>query len=146
MPAPAYDEEHPEELSYRPFPIAPFLTATASADDPALARMVHPDLAKTLEMLDQAGSAPPMRLRPGLQAAQLMWAQQFKGEAINLSSLLGRRRNARGRPVQPQGRHPAAVVGWVKRSADPTRLYVQLRWVVANARPNLRSAAIPPHP
>jgi len=88
VPAPAYDEEHPEELSYRPFPIAPFLTATASADDPALTHMVHPDLAKTLEMMDQGGSVPPMRLRPGPQTAQLMWAQQFKGEAINLSSLI----------------------------------------------------------
>jgi hypothetical protein len=88
VPAPAYDEEHPEELSYRPFPIAPFLTATASADDPALARMVHPDLNKTLEMLDQALTAPPMRLRPGSQTAQLMWAQEFKGEAIDLSSLI----------------------------------------------------------
>ncbi len=88
VPAPAYDEEHPEELSYRPFPIAPFLTATASVDDPALARMVHPDLAKTLEMLSEGGSVPPMRLRPGSQTAQLMWAQQFKGEAINLSSLI----------------------------------------------------------
>jgi hypothetical protein len=88
VPAPAYDEEHPEELSYRPFPIAPFLTATASVDDPALARMVHPDLAKTLEMLTDGGSAPPMRLRPGSQTAHLMWAQQFKGEAINLSSLI----------------------------------------------------------
>ena len=87
VPAPAFDEEHPEELSYRPFPIAPFLTATACADDPALARMVHPDLNKTLEMLDQAVSVPPMRLRPGPQTAQLMWAQEFKGEAINLSSL-----------------------------------------------------------
>ena len=88
VPAPAFDEEHPEELSYRPFPIAPFLTATASADDPALARMVHPDLAKTLELLDQGtAAAPPMRLRPGLQAAQMLWAQEFKGEAVNLSSL-----------------------------------------------------------
>jgi len=88
VPAPAYDEEHPEELSYRPFPIAPLLTATASADDPALARMTHPNLGKTLELLDQVGSVPPMRLRPGLQAAQLMWAQQFRGEAVNLSSLV----------------------------------------------------------
>ena len=88
VPAPAYDEEHPEELSYRPFPIAPFLTTTSSADDPALARMVHPDLNKTLEMLDQAVSVPPMRLRPGSQTAQLMWAQQFRGEAIDLSSLI----------------------------------------------------------
>jgi hypothetical protein len=84
----AYDEEHPEELSYRPFPIAPFLTTTASVDDPVLARMVHPDLSRTIEMLDQAGSVPPMRLRPGSQMAQLLWAQQFKGEAINLSSLI----------------------------------------------------------
>ena len=102
MPAPAYDEEHPEELSYRPFPIAPFLTATASADDPALARIVHPDLAKTLEMLDQAGSVPPMRLRPGSQTAQLLWAQQFKGEAINLSSLIDL--DATDRAALPTGR------------------------------------------
>jgi uncharacterized protein YcbK (DUF882 family) len=88
VPAPAWDEEHPEELSYRPFPIAPLLTATASLDDPALARMVAPDLNKTLEMLDQGGSVPPMRLRPGAQTAQLMWAQEFKGEAVNLSSLI----------------------------------------------------------
>jgi uncharacterized protein YcbK (DUF882 family) len=88
VPAPAYDEEHPEELSYRPFPIAPFLTATASGDDPALARMVHPDFARTLEFLDQPVSALPMRLRPGLQAARHLWAQEFKGEAINLSALI----------------------------------------------------------
>jgi uncharacterized protein YcbK (DUF882 family) len=87
VPAPAFDDEHPEELSYRPFPIAPFLTATASVDDPALTpRMVHPDLAKTLEMLDQWSGAIPMRLRPGPQMAQVMWAQQFKGEAVNFST------------------------------------------------------------
>ena len=101
VPAPAYDEEHPEELSYRPFPIAPFLTATASVDDPALARIVHPDLAKTLEMLDQAASVPPMRLRPGSQTAQLLWAQQFKGEAINLSSLIDLDRADGSRPGSP---------------------------------------------
>jgi uncharacterized protein YcbK (DUF882 family) len=85
--APAYDEEHPEELSYRPFPIAPFLTATASADDPALAVMVHPDLRKVLELLDQDHVSPPMRLRPGMHEAQLMWAQQSKGEPVDLSVL-----------------------------------------------------------
>jgi uncharacterized protein YcbK (DUF882 family) len=85
--APAFDEEHPEELSYRPFPIAPLMTQTASADDPALVRMVHPDVAKTLELIDQAGGMPPMRLRPTIQTAEIMWAQQFKGEAVNLSSM-----------------------------------------------------------
>ena len=90
VPAPAYDDEHPEELSYRPFPIAPLLTATASPDDPVLARMVHPDLMRALELLDQANASPPLRLRPGLQTAHLMWAQEFKGEAIDLSALYDR--------------------------------------------------------
>jgi hypothetical protein len=88
VPAPEYDDEHPEELSYRPFPIAPFLTVTASADDPALSGMVHPNLGKILETLDQENVAPPMRLRPGVHAAERLWAQQFKGEAVDLSSLL----------------------------------------------------------
>jgi uncharacterized protein YcbK (DUF882 family) len=70
--APAYDEEHPEELSYRPFPIAPFLTATASVDDPAFAVMVHPDLGKLLELMDQEYVTPPMRLRPGQHEARLL--------------------------------------------------------------------------
>jgi uncharacterized protein YcbK (DUF882 family) len=87
VPAPAYDDEHPEELSYRPFPIAPLLTATASPDDPVLARMVHPDLMRALEFIDQPNQSPPLRLRPGLQTAHLMWAQAFKGEAVNLSAL-----------------------------------------------------------
>jgi len=87
VPAPAYDDEHPEELSYRPFPIAPLLTSTASPDDPVLARMVHPDLMRALEFIDQTNQSPPLRLRPGLQTAHLMWAQEFKGEAVNLSAL-----------------------------------------------------------
>jgi hypothetical protein len=93
--APEYDDEHPDELSYRPFPIAPFLTRTASADDPALSGMVHPNLARILETLDQENVAPPLRLRPGLHAAERMWAHQFKGEAVDLSSLLD--------PDGPQG-------------------------------------------
>ena len=73
------------------------LTQTASADDPALVAMVHPDVAKTLELLDSAGGMPPMRLRPGVQAAELMWTQQFKGEAVNLSGMT------------ETGRQPSAV-------------------------------------
>jgi uncharacterized protein YcbK (DUF882 family) len=87
VPAPAYDDEHPEELSYRPFPLAPYMTTTASPDDAALARMVHPDAAMTLELIDQAGAMPPMKLRPGQQVAQLLWAQQFKGESVALNAL-----------------------------------------------------------
>jgi uncharacterized protein YcbK (DUF882 family) len=83
--APAYDEEHPEELSYRPFPIGPLLTA--SPNDPVFADLVHHDVARTIDMLDQPGSALPLRFRPGEQMAQLMWANQFRGDAIGLAKL-----------------------------------------------------------
>ena len=87
--APVYDDDHPDELSYQPFPIGPMLTATASPDDPALAQLVHPDIAKTLEVLDDDGSVQPMRFRPRQQVAELMWAQQFSGDAVNVSGLDG---------------------------------------------------------
>jgi len=58
--APAYDEEHPEELFYRPFPIAPFITQTASADDPELIRMHAPEIARTLVMLVDHGAEDPL--------------------------------------------------------------------------------------
>ena len=84
---PEFDEEHPEELSYRPFPILPYLTETASPHDPALAQLVHPDPARTLELLDDEGSIPPLRMRPGLQLASMLWAQAFSGKAVDLSAL-----------------------------------------------------------
>ncbi len=89
--APEYDDEHPEELFYRPFPIIPYLTETPSPDDPALARMEHPDVAKTFELLDQAGELPPMRLRPEPQVVELLWAQQFRGEAVPLARVFADR-------------------------------------------------------
>ena len=85
--APEFDEEHPDEMSYRPFPVAPLLTETASADDPVLTRMSHPDVAQTLDMLDQERDQLPLKLRPGQQVVALLWAQQFKGSAVDLSGL-----------------------------------------------------------
>ena len=85
--APAYDDEHPEELYYRPFPLAPLLTASPSADDPALARLEHPDASQTLVMLVDDDALTEMRFTPGRQAAQLLWAQQFKGPAVNRDAL-----------------------------------------------------------
>ena len=85
--APAFDEEHPDELSYRPFPIAPFLTQ--SADEPLMADFVPHDIARTMEMIDQQTLVPPLTFRPGQQAAQLMWSQQFTGEAVGIAKLRG---------------------------------------------------------
>lgn len=85
--APEFDEEHPDEMSYRPFPVAPLLTETSSADDPVLTRMEHPDVAQTLEMLGDEKDRLPLKLRPGPQVVAMMWAQQFQGNAVDLSAL-----------------------------------------------------------
>ena len=34
--APAFDEDHPEELAYRPFPLAPLMTDNAALRDAPL--------------------------------------------------------------------------------------------------------------
>jgi uncharacterized protein YcbK (DUF882 family) len=105
--APAYDEEHPDELSYRPFPIANLLTATASVDDPALSVLAHPDLSRVLELMDQQDSLPPLRLRPGVYDAEQMWASLSKGVPVDLTMLDGS--TAGAPPPQPaEGRKVAA--------------------------------------
>jgi len=85
-PAPEFDDDHPEELSYRPFPIAPLLTQSASADDEALVKIVHPDLERTLDLLDDKEIVLPMRLRPGSQITEVQWAQRFQGGAVDFSA------------------------------------------------------------
>jgi uncharacterized protein YcbK (DUF882 family) len=86
--APEFDEDHPEELAYRPFPLAPLLTETSSANDPQLkGSLQHPDVAATLDVLDDVGAIAPMKFRPGQQVAQIMWAQQFEGKAVHLQAL-----------------------------------------------------------
>lgn len=91
IPAPEYDEDHPEELVYRPFPLAPLLTATPSADDAALSVMQSPDVRKTLAMINDDMSSPPMRLRPGQQMAELLWSKEFRGQAVGLNDLAAER-------------------------------------------------------
>ena len=86
--APEFDEDHPDELAYRPFPLGPLLTETASAHDPSLAgELQHPDVAATLESLDDIGAIAPMKFRSGQQVAQVRWAQQFQGKAVYLDAL-----------------------------------------------------------
>ncbi|MFA5902083.1 MAG: DUF882 domain-containing protein, partial [Hyphomicrobium sp.] len=85
-PAPEFDDDHPEELSYRPFPVAPLLTQSASADDEALVKIVHPDLQRTLDLLDDKEIVLPMRLRPGGQVSGVTWAQRFHGGAVDFSA------------------------------------------------------------
>lgn len=86
--APAFDEDHPEELAYRPFPLAPTMTDNADLRDAPLAALQRPDVAATLDALDDTGSVAPMKFRPGKQLAGEMWAQQFQGKAVHLEALL----------------------------------------------------------
>jgi uncharacterized protein YcbK (DUF882 family) len=85
--AASYDDDHPEELAYRPFALGPILAATTPAANPAFMDLVPPDIAETLAVLDDEGTIQPMRLTPGWQAAKLAWAQEFRGDAVNVAAL-----------------------------------------------------------
>ncbi|MEM1370640.1 MAG: DUF882 domain-containing protein [Pseudomonadota bacterium] len=96
--APAFDEEHPEELYYRPFALAPLLTASPSPDDPVLATLLAPDPAETLTMLDEEVDALPMRFRPKTEVAARLWQNQFTGAAVQFGAAPPRDQDRRERP------------------------------------------------
>lgn len=85
--APAYDDDHPDELAYRPFALGPLLTETSSFDDPALVTLVHPDAQQAIAMIDDEGAARPMRFGAGRYETAMAWAQAFSGEAVNFRAL-----------------------------------------------------------
>jgi len=68
--APQFDEDHPDELDYRPFPLAPLLSDKPASRDQPLAEMQAPDVAATLEVLDDVGGIVPMKFRTGRQLAE----------------------------------------------------------------------------
>ncbi len=113
--APAFDEEHPEELSYRPFPLAPLLTTSASINDPVLSRLVTPDVAKILQLIDQPTTVPPMTFRPGRQTAEIMWAQQFQGQPVQLADAAF----GDGSEDVPTNLIPRGVKTQAQRRSDP---------------------------
>jgi uncharacterized protein YcbK (DUF882 family) len=78
-----YDDDHPDETAYQPFPVLPFMadTPVASMDlsgdmDAFDLSKVHLHFAEAREMLDT-------QFQPGLQYAQMFWAQRFRGTAVN---------------------------------------------------------------
>ena len=92
--APSFDEEHPDELSYRPFPIAPLLTF-AYDTAPMFSELVHPDQARIFEWIEPDDTRIRLEFRPGLEYAELLFNHQFKGDAVTLPALLGNRRSGR---------------------------------------------------
>lgn len=87
-PSAQFDEDHPDELSYRPFPLAPMLTETPSAHAPELAKMQQLDVEATLDMIGDNGGVPPLKLRPGRQQDEVKSAQHFQGKAVHIDALL----------------------------------------------------------
>ncbi len=80
--SPGYDDEHPDELNYRPFPISPLMTEQNVADNQELAKLSPPDYALTSVILNDNDIFESARFRPGLQHAHLKWANQFIGGKI----------------------------------------------------------------
>jgi uncharacterized protein YcbK (DUF882 family) len=83
--APDYDDDHPDEADYQPFPILPFMSDTpvASMDLSADADQNQLSLAKVHMMFAEQKEMLDTRFRQGLQFAELFWAQRFRGTAVN---------------------------------------------------------------
>src|SRR5690606_17411306 len=85
--APAYDDDHPDELAYRPFALVTLLTETVSFNDLALQPLVHPGAHEAIAMLDDEGVALPIRVSAGELETAMAWAQAFSGEAVNFEAM-----------------------------------------------------------
>lgn len=80
--APEFDEEHPDELSYRPFPILPLMGDRSVSEDRQLARLIPPDFDRAIIMIGEPVLFIPLRFRAGRQFAEMLWASQFQGQAV----------------------------------------------------------------
>ncbi len=96
--APSFDEEHPDELSYRPFQILPLMSSKPVALNKTLVAMVEPEYDRVHELLASSENIP-MQFRPSSRDAEALWNNQFKGNAI-----LNIRKQAHNRllPARPQ--------------------------------------------
>ena len=83
--APAFDDEHPEDLAYHPFPLGQFLTETLT--EPPMAELRPHDVARTVEMIDMEGTVAPFRLRLEPQRTGQTLAHRFTGEAVGIEKL-----------------------------------------------------------
>lgn len=105
--APEYDDDHPDELNYQPFPILPFMTDTpvASMDlngkpDALNLRKVHVLFGESQQMLLN-------QFEPGPQYGLLYGAQNFRGSAVNSGiKRLVRDESPPRQPVQTAQRGP----------------------------------------
>lgn len=81
--APAYDDDHPDELNYYPIPILPFLTDTPVAEIDMTSTQEIVGLADSNALFGEARHMLVNEFEPGLQYAKLYWARDFRGTAVN---------------------------------------------------------------
>lgn len=80
--APDYDDDHPDELYYQPFPVLPLMTETPMASVDLSDPDAELSLPKVHLMFAEARDMLHMQFEPGLQFAELFWAQKFQGSAV----------------------------------------------------------------
>jgi uncharacterized protein YcbK (DUF882 family) len=95
--APDYDEDHPDELDYQPFPVLPLMADTPVASMDMSGEEQEPNLQKVHMLFGEPREMLHSQFQPGLQYAQLYWAQKFQGTAINTEL----KRVARDEPAEP---------------------------------------------
>jgi uncharacterized protein YcbK (DUF882 family) len=98
--SPEYDEDHPDEESYQPFPVLPFMSDTPVAGMDMTTGAAELELAKVHVMFAEPREMLNTQFQPGLQFAQMFWAQRFQGTAINTALRRLDRDDAADEPVQ----------------------------------------------
>jgi uncharacterized protein YcbK (DUF882 family) len=105
--APEYDEEHPDELYYQPFPLAPLLSEESiggmdlTSDTPSVLKQVH-------MFMSEPNGTLPLEFEPGLQYAQLYYASRFSGAAV--AQVLARPGQTEGDAPRPRTASASATV------------------------------------
>ncbi len=80
--APDYDPEHPEELSYQPFPVLPLMGDTPLAEDRGIAALAPPAYGKARYLLTEPERRIALALKPFTGASKVAAAWEFSGPAV----------------------------------------------------------------
>ena len=102
---PEYDEDHDNELSYRPFPLGDLIDASPSIDNPILSHLSKPDLEAAHRSIGSTEGVG-MSFRPELKVAELMLSDGFSGRDVtnDLFAGAGPTTTQRGRLVTTASR------------------------------------------
>lgn len=98
--APEYDDEHPGELTYRPFAIRPYLTTTHSMDEPTLTRLTYRASNRVMALLDESQDLPMLQLRPDRMIAEAKVAGEAEGRPVDTALLTDPRSGSQTLPSQ----------------------------------------------